>query len=655
MNGFISKVLGVIGVSPRNRKLNCCRATGTLIDDTMTSFIINLPGGTTIEVYTPNCDSCSDDMGYAYIPEVDAESPDMCAEDLGCWLDTNLSCVRRIKDYLDKAREQSLNSSLLDLDAGRDKYSEDAMQPEEISRAVRVFNAACEGVELPPQLFYQATRTSTDGEYIIRTLMAKSTKMGRQQWVHKSALRLESEVAVDTDGWSFIPNYDPESEAGISHRQGSFNLTKMSVYTYDSTGDDEENRDKRAAYWLVTMLQKMVDALEQSPPNRVYDIFLAEGLSNMTTETVLRMNEGGIMQLLKKGILTGDKVMKARPELAKKLIEKGYIQPEEAAAGSPDTLLWLVRKGLISPESAIKIKPEIKEILIKKKLYSEPTESVEEEEIIDNPDENLDSSCGGKKQMNMNSGLYEEDDYSSGEWEYVKSKEIADWDGFTTEYTWYRNADGKNVFVYGDSDMYRPEDGDWDFETDNEYEAQEWFDSYYGPGEDDLDAARRRRGEVDKSKNVDMSSSDVSCSESGKVLNIKAPKRGNRLNSSKKAIPKTKAPKRKLNSSLSLNSQTLPEEKVEVKETYTDNSEYPEGYEQLSATTIDGPAFVAEVILPEDKFDGIVVPGDSEDEAKETLTQMLLANDGTFIDWKPIDSIQKFKTDNTDRSFVVLN
>ena len=60
-------------------------------------------------------------------------------------------------------------------------------------------------------------------------------------------------------------------------------------------------------------------------------------------------------------------------------------------------------------------------------------------------------------------------------------------------------------------------------------------------------------------------------------------------------------------------------------------------------------------MLPEDNFDGIVVPGDSADIAKETLTQMLLANDGTFIDWKPVADIQAFKAENADKNILVLN
>lgn len=73
--------------------------------------------------------------------------------------------------------------------------------------------------------------------------------------------------------------------------------------------------------------------------------------------------------------------------------------------------------------------------------------------------------------------------YGDGEttYEYIASKSVPDSDGFYTDYTWYRNVDtGENVFVFGDTDIYKPEDGDFDHECESQEEAQEWFDSYNG-------------------------------------------------------------------------------------------------------------------------------------------------------------------------------
>lgn len=71
-------------------------------------------------------------------------------------------------------------------------------------------------------------------------------------------------------------------------------------------------------------------------------------------------------------------------------------------------------------------------------------------------------------------------------YQFVSSKSVRDYDGFMTSYTWYkRPRDGKNIFIFGDPDIYGPADTEPDFECDTAEEAQEWFDSYVGPGDDD--------------------------------------------------------------------------------------------------------------------------------------------------------------------------
>lgn len=74
---------------------------------------------------------------------------------------------------------------------------------------------------------------------------------------------------------------------------------------------------------------------------------------------------------------------------------------------------------------------------------------------------------------------FDDDEYTSN-FTYIDSKEVADSDGFITEYTWYKSEDGNNVFVFGDPDMYRPEDGNFDYETENDDIAYEWFHLYTG-------------------------------------------------------------------------------------------------------------------------------------------------------------------------------
>lgn len=69
-------------------------------------------------------------------------------------------------------------------------------------------------------------------------------------------------------------------------------------------------------------------------------------------------------------------------------------------------------------------------------------------------------------------------------WTLINRKSVRDFDGFMTEYSWY--FDGiTHVFVFGDPDIYCPEDGDWDWETESEEEAEMWFDDYRGADEED--------------------------------------------------------------------------------------------------------------------------------------------------------------------------
>ena len=72
----------------------------------------------------------------------------------------------------------------------------------------------------------------------------------------------------------------------------------------------------------------------------------------------------------------------------------------------------------------------------------------------------------------------------------IASKSVTDSDGFITDYTMYMNINtGEYVFVFGDKDVYSPEDGYFDWECDTKEEAEEWFDSYNGFDDvnDDID------------------------------------------------------------------------------------------------------------------------------------------------------------------------
>lgn len=85
---------------------------------------------------------------------------------------------------------------------------------------------------------------------------------------------------------------------------------------------------------------------------------------------------------------------------------------------------------------------------------------------------------------------YFPDGDEESEWKEMDSKSVRDSDGFLTDYTWYwrnNNGEDQHVFVFGDSDLYGPEDGYFDWECDSLEEAQEWFENYTGPGDGEND------------------------------------------------------------------------------------------------------------------------------------------------------------------------
>lgn len=70
--------------------------------------------------------------------------------------------------------------------------------------------------------------------------------------------------------------------------------------------------------------------------------------------------------------------------------------------------------------------------------------------------------------------------------EEISSKSVRDSDGFTTDYTLYKDLDNNRyVCVFGDKEMYKPEDENFDFISDYEEEAKEWFNEYNGFDDDD--------------------------------------------------------------------------------------------------------------------------------------------------------------------------
>ena len=63
----------------------------------------------------------------------------------------------------------------------------------------------------------------------------------------------------------------------------------------------------------------------------------------------------------------------------------------------------------------------------------------------------------------------------------IATKLVHDCSGFLTEYTMYLNIqNGEYVFIFGDKDIYTPEEDEPDWVCDSKEEAWEWFEAYQG-------------------------------------------------------------------------------------------------------------------------------------------------------------------------------
>lgn len=82
----------------------------------------------------------------------------------------------------------------------------------------------------------------------------------------------------------------------------------------------------------------------------------------------------------------------------------------------------------------------------------------------------------------------------------IATKTVVDSDGFTTDYSWYKDLDtGDNFFIMGDADFYEADPMYADYETSDDAVASEWFDTYEGFVDEeqlDEDVARTTSGDT---------------------------------------------------------------------------------------------------------------------------------------------------------------
>lgn len=112
-----------------------------------------------------------------------------------------------------------------------------------------------------------------------------------------------------------------------------------------------------------------------------------------------------------------------------------------------------------------------------------------------------------------------------GEYEYTEldSKSVLDSDGFYTDYTLYQCEDSEGnityVCIFGDNELYTPDNSDPDFETEDEDEAYEWFESYGESDEDDIYECQDVKSSEENEECEDMKKNITSATEDKSLRN----------------------------------------------------------------------------------------------------------------------------------------
>lgn len=355
MHEFVRKFKSYFGQIPV--RMNCCLSMKQCVDDVASTKMV-LPDGTEIWIRYPQT-ADDDACGEAYLSDYDVWSPELPAEELADWVDTNLECCRRIDAYYEKQKTlmHKLNSSIA---------------PDIGVRIKNVWRSAQSAVDMPKGFRYTEFRTNNKEDWVTSTLVYYSERIHQQTWLIKSGLLLEPNPEKEnTDDWAFQPNYRPFTEALHNVRPGYSIDMGTELYVEDFTGETPEQRDKQAAYWLVQILSNIVDEAIKNPPPRCYEVLLADNAANLKKSDLERMSDKGIYSLLSKNIITGEQVLKGRPDLWKKLLEKGYVSGEMVARRVPEQVFWLAKNRRITPDYALKVQPGLKDKLIKAGLYTE--------------------------------------------------------------------------------------------------------------------------------------------------------------------------------------------------------------------------------------------------------------------------------------------
>lgn len=135
-------------------------------------------------------------------------------------------------------------------------------------------------------------------------------------------------------------------------------------------------------------------------------------------------------------------------------------------------------------------------------LYSRNKGLKQYQEAYDHWMDEADLSIEDNEEDEIESSVDIDEETEDPKWICLDIKHVRDSDGMMTDYALYTNKDeDKYICMFGDADVYSPDEMYADAEFDTEDEALEWFENYVGPGdeedEDDIYSSEETDDEED--------------------------------------------------------------------------------------------------------------------------------------------------------------
>ena len=135
-------------------------------------------------------------------------------------------------------------------------------------------------------------------------------------------------------------------------------------------------------------------------------------------------------------------------------------------------------------------------------LYEKNKGLKQYQEAYDHWIDEADLSIENNEEYEIESSLDIDEETEDPKWICLDIKHVRDSDGMLTDYALYTTKDeDKYICMFGDADVYAPDEMYADAEFDTEDEALEWFENYVGPGdeddEDDIYSSEETDGDED--------------------------------------------------------------------------------------------------------------------------------------------------------------